>query len=195
MSIRSSDEEVESAGGPVSVRRLARAAEERDRLLDAAAGAVRDVANATLPRVVLLQHLLATVLPDEVFTVRLGAIRVTPIGLSSSVTLDPRGSDGIDAVHAWLEDAGGRVHDVAIMSELAAGGLVERDVRVEGAGRTFERSGLRFDYEELLDLEVLHLAEVGPWERTALLLAATGELPAGEEPLPCPLAVAWRSGG
>ena len=194
MSNISSDEEVEAPGEPVTARRFARAAEERDRLLDAAAGAVREVASAPVPRTILLQYLLATVLPDEPFVVRLGAVRVSSRGAApSSLTRDPRGEAGLDGgVHAWLEDGAGRVHDVAILGELAASVLADEEARVEGPGRSFERSGLRFEYEELPDLEVLHLADAGPWERTALLLAATGELPPGEDMVPCPLRVGWR---
>ena len=193
MSNISSDEEVEAPAEPVTARRLVRAAEERDRLLDAAAGAVREVASAVVPRTVLLHHLLATVLPEEVFVVRLGAVRVTSQAAPSALARDPRGGDGVDRAHAWLEDGSGRVHDVAIASDLAAAALAEGEPRVEGPGRSFERSGLRFEYEELPDLEVRHLADAGPWERTALLLAATGELPPGEDLVPCPLAVGWRS--
>lgn len=194
MSNISSDEEVEAPAEPVTARRLARAAEERDRLLDAAAGAVREVASDPVPRTVLLQHLLATVLPEEAFVVRLGAVRVASPGAAPSIVRDPRGAEGIDVVHAWLEDGAGHVHDVAIPGDLAATVLIDGAPRVEGPGRSFARAGMRFDYEEVPELELLHLADAGPWERTALLLAATGELPPGEELVPCPLVVGWRSG-
>lgn len=194
MSIISSDE----ADGAAPESRIAprpALVAERDRLLDAAAFAVREVASASLARAVLLQSLLATVLPDEAFTVRVGALRVTPVDGTSVVDRDPRGPDGIErGVHAWLEDGDGRVHDVAIPSELAGHGVPsDRDHRVDGPGRTFERGGLRFHYEELVDLEILHLADAGDWVHAALLLAATGELPSDDGALRCPLAVRWRT--
>lgn len=195
MSIISSDEADGAPPAPVSAPRLALAA-ERGRLLDAAAGAVREVASTPLARAVLLQQLLATVLPDEAFTVLLGAIRVTRVDGTSTISRDPRGADGVErATHAWLEDGEGRVHDVAIVSELSAAGLApDLEHRVDGAGRTFQRAGLSFHYEEIAELEILHLADAGDWVRAALLLAATGELPPEGEPLACPLAVRWRTG-
>lgn len=170
--------------------------EAREAIIDRALGAARVAINGPrlcLPMCVLVERILAQVLPAPHFSLRLGSLQVYPEDRRiDPIHFDPRTPDGIDGgFHAWLEDTNGLLLDPSILVTLHADGYkVDPQSYFLVGGRNFILSGLRLIYEELPELELLGVEESEPHLARLMALAMRGELP------PAPgmihLDVGWR---
>jgi hypothetical protein len=171
---------------------------ERDQLIDIAVSGVRFVTQGPrlcLQMSVLLETLLADVLPADLFKVRLGSLHVHPTREGQEgITFDPRGTEGVDGgFHAWVEDRRGELVDPSIAASLAAEGYdVDPAELVQCAGRSFVAFDLGFAYEPLDDLELINLDASAHWLATVRELAVMGGLRRPTSVLVCPLDVRLR---
>lgn len=173
------------------VRSGKKAAQKRDRdskleavdpLIDRAVSATRVAigdAKRCLPMCFLAQRILAQVLPARPFALRLGSLHVYPLDEKQklgSICFDPR-SQGIDGgFHCWLEDGDQQLLDPSIYATLVADGYpVDGAAYLLDGGRDFRVNGLRFIYEELLELELLGVEESEPHLGQLMALAMRGE--------------------
>ena len=173
---------------------------KRDQRIDAMVSGVRFAIRGPrlcLQMSVLLESLLADVLPGALFKVRLGSLHVYPTGASSEgTTFDPRGPSGVDGgSHAWVEDRRGELVDPSIAITLATEGYdINPTALLQSATREFAAFGLGFLYEPLDELELVNLDASAHWLATMRELAETGTLsPSSPRILVCPLNVRLRS--
>ncbi|XXX74132.1 hypothetical protein WMF30_41455 [Sorangium sp. So ce134] len=155
--------------------------EAREAIIDRAVGAARiavDGRGLCLPMCILLERILAQVLPAPRFSLRLGSLQVYPEDENvDPIQFDPRTPDGIDGgFHAWLEDDSGQLLDPSISVTLHAEGYrIDPLDYCLAASRDYVWSGLRFVYEQLGELELLGVAESESHLARLMALAMRGE--------------------
>lgn len=150
-------------------------------------------ARLCLPMSALLERVLGGVHPASTFRLRLGALRVAPERGGEGISYDPRGDGGIDhdGFHAWLEDERERLLDPSVLITLKAEGYhVDDDLVLLESSREFVHQGLRFEYEELSELEMFGIDESRPHLDGLLGLALHGIVP---PPGTIFLDVRWRT--
>ena len=101
--------------------------EGRARTLDLAIGVARVAINGPslcLPMCVLIERILARMLPPPSFSLRLGSLQLHAVAPGvEGICFDPRTAEGIDGrFHAWLENPRGELLDPSIFVTLAARG-------------------------------------------------------------------------
>jgi hypothetical protein len=183
-----------------------READERviDSVVAKAQEAIRHAPGLCLPACVLIDRVLAELLPHFRFALHLGALSILSEGGAFPPRLfDPRRSDGSppdagvlprgEGFHAWLESREGDLLDPTIFLTLAAEGYdVDPAEYPMSKGRRLERNGLEFVYEPLPQLELIGVAESEAHLRRAVSFVLTGSPPATHLG-PNVLDVAWRA--
>jgi hypothetical protein len=178
----------------------ARKLETVDSIIDNAVSRVRWIVQGRglcLPMCVLLQRVLAVVVPGRAFHLRLGALNVGPLAKATDVepiAYDPRGQDGIDGgFHAWLEDDHDRLLDPSILVTLHADGYdVDPESYLLDGRRRMPYGNLAMIYEELPELELLGVEPSEPALTAQMDFVLRGRPPTG--PLKIQLDVGWRAG-
>jgi hypothetical protein len=170
--------------------------EERERLIDMALGAVRlamPEPGLCLPMCVFAARLLELAVQPP-YTLKLGSLHVEPTEPDpiGPIYFDPRPGGIDDGFHAWLENANGELLDPSVLVTLAAEGYaVDPAGYILVGGRRFVLDGLRYEYEELGELELLGLEESEPHLTTLMNFVRYGRPPS---PGVIYLDVGWRSG-